>query len=55
MGHSFMENTQSGQIPGGWGTFIPKYRALTRKLVPLVVPNFLIEKEKIKKTMPLKG
>ena len=24
MGHSFMENTQSGQIPGGRGTFIPK-------------------------------
>ena len=24
MGHSFMENTQSGQIPEGRGTFIPK-------------------------------
>ena len=32
MGHSFMENTQSGQIPKGRGTFIPN-RALTVKLV----------------------
>ena len=24
MGHSFIKNTQSGQIPEGRGTFIPK-------------------------------
>ena len=52
MGHSFMENTQNGQIPEGRGTFIYLNLALTLKLVPLyttggtgVVPTFLIEKK----------
>ena len=51
MGHSFMENTQSGQIPEGRGIFIPN-KALTLKLVPLnnsgtgAIPTFLIIEKK---------
>ena len=59
MGHSFIKNTQSGQIPEGRGTFISKQGidpliSALRNGGTGVVSTFLIEK-KILNTTPLKG
>ena len=60
MGYSFMENTQSGQIPEGRAHSYLN-RALTLEIVPLGTaeqgssPLFSERKKKIKKTMSLKG